>query len=286
MRHRAVRAQRTRRASSLARWGPPCSASAPGHSRPSSSRPSSWRAVPRPPLHPHPPRLTCSRRVPPRRRRHPQRRRSCRQRQRPPRRRPAHRHRRPSSSAGRWVSPKAGATVSTDVGDALGEAKCNRTGTTTFTKVVFSATWAGAGTKVMCTATAPGPGGTWACKANLRGRGARPGKVTLGFNVGGEGVPTAKSPDGTREITWAVPPGRPVKTSLTQIKPPDFEHGGNIGDVPRGVVGTNRLCRQVPRLLHHRVPSSIDGGERRQAVFRRGHGGRRLEARAPRDGAR
>ena len=130
---------------------------------------------------------------------------------------------------GSWVSPKAGATVSSDVLTLSVKPGASGPGTTTFTKVVFSGTWAGAGRKVMCTVTVPGSGGVWACKANLRGRGARPGEVTLTFDVYGEGVPTAESPDGARKITWAVPPGRPVKTALTQLEPPDFDHGDTTG---------------------------------------------------------
>ena len=81
----------------------------------------------------------------------------------------------------------------------------------------------------MCTATKPSSGGAWTCKANLLALGVPPGTVTFSFDVYGEGVPTASSPDGSREITYAVPPPKPTDADLTQIKPPDFENGDNTG---------------------------------------------------------
>ncbi len=130
---------------------------------------------------------------------------------------------------GTWVRPRADATLTSYAMTLSARPTASGPGVTTFTKVVFSATWAGANKKVVCTATKPGSGGSWACKANLLARGVPPGKVSFSFSVQGEGVPTAYSPGGSRKITYAVPPPRPTASDLTQIKPPDFEHGDNTG---------------------------------------------------------
>jgi hypothetical protein len=139
----------------------------------------------------------------------------------------------PTSAAlvlgGTWVSPKAGATLSSYTATLSARPTASGPGVTTFTEVVFSATRAGATKTVMCTVTKPGSGGAWTCKANLLALGVPPGKVTFSFDVRGEGVLTASSPDGPRKITYAVPPPRPTDADLTQIKPPDFENGDNTG---------------------------------------------------------
>ncbi len=87
--------------------------------------------------------------------------------------------------------------------------------------------WDGAEKKVVCKATEPGKNGVWGCKANLLALGVPPGEVTFTFDVGGVGVPVARSPDGSRRVTYAVKPPRPTKTHLQQIEQPDFETGDN-----------------------------------------------------------
>jgi hypothetical protein len=111
---------------------------------------------------------------------------------------------------GTWVSPKAGARLTSYVTTLSAKPTASGPGVTTLTKVVFSAKWAGAKRKTMCTATKPGLGGTWACKANLLALGVPPGKVTFSFDVHVAGAPAARSPDGPRKITYAVPPPRPA----------------------------------------------------------------------------
>jgi hypothetical protein len=139
----------------------------------------------------------------------------------------------PTSAAlilgGTWVSPKAGVTLTSYTTSLSARPTASGPGVTTFTKVVFSATWAGAEEKVMCTATKPGSGGAWTCKANFLALEVPPGTVTFSFDVYGEGVTTASSPDGPRAITYAAPPPKPTGADLTQIKPPDFENGDNTG---------------------------------------------------------
>lgn len=130
---------------------------------------------------------------------------------------------------GAWVRPKPKTTLTSYTTTLSARPTVSGPGVTTVTKVVFSAKWAGAKKRVMCTATKPDPGGAWTCKANLLAIGVLPGKVTFSFNVHGEGVPTARSPAGPRQITYTVPPPRPADAELTQIKPPDFENGNNTG---------------------------------------------------------
>jgi hypothetical protein len=57
--------------------------------------------------------------------------------------------------------------------------------------------------------------------------GVPPGKVTFSFDVSGVGVPAARSPDGVRRITYAVPPPRPANTRLQQLEQTDYESGDN-----------------------------------------------------------
>ena len=129
---------------------------------------------------------------------------------------------------GTWVSPKADARLSSYTTTVSARPTASGQGVTTFTKVVFSATWPGAGKQAICTARKPGPQGAWGCRANLLAHGVPPGKVTFSFDVHGEGVATAVEPDGPREVTYAVPPPRPTDTTLTLIKPPNWEVS-NIG---------------------------------------------------------
>jgi hypothetical protein len=127
--------------------------------------------------------------------------------------------------AGSWVTPDAGARLTSYTTTLSARPTATGTGVTTFTRVVFSATWEGGSKKTACKATKPGKHGTWACKANLLTLGVPPGKVTFSFDVVGVGVPIARSPDGPRRITYAVKPPRPNNTRLQQIEQPDTVHG-------------------------------------------------------------
>ena len=58
----------------------------------------------------------------------------------------------------------------------------------------------------------------------------RPGAVSFSFDVYGEGVSAARSPDGDRQVTYAAKPPKPTNASWTQIAAPDFsEDGDGIG---------------------------------------------------------
>jgi hypothetical protein len=90
-------------------------------------------------------------------------------------------------------------------------------GETTFTKVVFSATWPGAAKTVLCRAKLPDDDLIWSCTADLLAKGVPPGDVTFTFDVYGEGVPTARSPGGDRLVTYAVKPPAPTKTTWERV---------------------------------------------------------------------
>lgn len=126
---------------------------------------------------------------------------------------------------GTWVKPKAGGRLTSYTTTLSARPTGTGDGVTTFTTVVFSATWAGAATKTACKATEPDESGAWSCKANLLALGVPPGKVTFSFDIVGAGVAVAHSPDGPRPVTYAVKPPRPTNTRLQQIEQPDFEHG-------------------------------------------------------------
>ena len=128
---------------------------------------------------------------------------------------------------GTWVKPKAGGRVTSYTTTLSARPTATGDGVTTFTEIVFSATWAGAAKKTACKATEPRSNGEWSCKANLLALGVPPGKVTFSFDVAGVGVPSAHSPDGARWITYAVPPPRPTNARLQQIEEPDFVNGDN-----------------------------------------------------------
>ena len=128
---------------------------------------------------------------------------------------------------GTWAEPKAGGTLTSYTTTLSARPTATGDGVTTFTEVVFSATWAAAEKKVVCKATEPGKSGAWGCTSNLLALGVSPGEVAFSFDVLGVGVPVARSPDGPRQITYAVPPPRPTNTRLQQLEQPDFESGGN-----------------------------------------------------------
>jgi hypothetical protein len=128
---------------------------------------------------------------------------------------------------GTWVKPKAGGRLTSYTTTLSARPTATGDGVTTFTEIVFSATWAGAAKKTACKATEPGRNGEWSCKANLLALGVPPGKVTFSFDVSGVGVPVARSPDRARRITYAVPPPRPTNSRLQQLEQPDFESGDN-----------------------------------------------------------
>jgi hypothetical protein len=134
---------------------------------------------------------------------------------------------------GTWVQPKPGGRVTSYSMTLSARPTATGDGVTTFTKVVFSATWTGAARKVACKATEPGKNGVWGCKSNLLALGVPPGKLTLSFDVFGVGVPVARSPDGPRRVTYAVRPPRPTRTRLQQLEQPDFDRGGNLATLHR-----------------------------------------------------
>lgn len=111
---------------------------------------------------------------------------------------------------GTWVTPTRGARLTSYTTTLSASPTASGPGVTTFTKVVFSGTWAGAAKTVMCKATRPADSGDWQCRADLLALGVPPGQVTFSFDVYGEGVPTARSPDGPRRVIYAVPPPKPT----------------------------------------------------------------------------
>jgi hypothetical protein len=116
---------------------------------------------------------------------------------------------------GTWLLPKEGAELTSYATTLAAKPTAAGAGVTTFTKVVFSGTWAGAATSTMCTATSPADSGEWRCHADLLALHVPPGAVTFSFDVYGEGVPVARSPDGGRRVTYAVPPPKPTNPRWT-----------------------------------------------------------------------
>ena len=132
---------------------------------------------------------------------------------------------RPTSSAapqvlvlgGTWLRPKAGAELTSYATTLSAKPAATGSGVTTFTKVVFSGTWPGAAKTTMCTVTRPAELGEWRCRADLLALNVPPGKLTFSFDVYGEGVPVARSPDGPRRVTYAVAPPKPTNPRWTNI---------------------------------------------------------------------
>ena len=181
----------------------------------------------------------------------------------------------PTSAAldlgGTWVMPKAGARLTSYTTTLSARPTATGPGVTTFTKVVFSGTWAGAEKSVMCKATRPANSGAWSCRANLLALGVPPGKVTFSFDVYGEGVPVVRSPDGSRRVTYAVPPAEADRHTMEEHRDTRGQATGkSISHLPPALVRACRLCRRLPRLQHLGVPSRLEE-ERRHAVLRLGH---------------
>lgn len=132
---------------------------------------------------------------------------------------------------GTWVKPEAGERLTDYTTTLSARPSATGDGATTFTKVVFWAQSAGAEKVRACTTTEPGKGGAWSCKANLLALGAQPGKVTFSFDVHGEGVPAARSPDRSRRVTYAVPPPKPTDVRWKMIAEPDWESGDNTATI-------------------------------------------------------
>ena len=127
---------------------------------------------------------------------------------------------------GTWVMPTAGATLTSSRTTLAARPTGSGPGETTFTKVVFSGTWAGGAKTTLCKATRPADTGDWRCQADLLARGVPPGKVTFSFDVFGVGVPAARSPDGPRRVTYAVRPPKPTDTRWRSL--------GGVAATPNG----------------------------------------------------
>jgi hypothetical protein len=84
------------------------------------------------------------------------------------------------------------------------------------TKVVFMVAWGSHDPVQACTATSPDDAGTWTCKANLWQSGAALGKVTLSFDVSSNTGDVARSPDGTRRVTFAAKPPKPTNIVIRE----------------------------------------------------------------------
>lgn len=134
---------------------------------------------------------------------------------------------------GQWLRPKKGARLTSSSVMLAARPTGSGPGVTTVTRVVFSATWAGGERTVVCRATKPDGNGAWSCKANLLARGVPPGKVTFAFDVVGAGVPVARSPDGPRKVTYAVPPPMPTGVRWEQLTQPDYEEHGDVTAIHR-----------------------------------------------------
>ena len=157
-------------------------------------------------------------------------------------------------------------------------------GVTTFTKVVFSGTWAGADKTVMCKATRP---------ADIR-RLAVPGRPPRAGRAAGQGVVLVRrvrrgradlrSPDGPRRVTYAVPPPKPTD--------PRWKHLRELATQTEATAEIYRLRWSAPielrgrlsHLQHLGMPTRVEE-ERRHALLRPGHARRCLTARPAQAGA-
>ena len=121
---------------------------------------------------------------------------------------------------GAWLSPKADAHLTSHAVTLSAKPTASGPGATTFTEVVFWATWTGSKTTGVCTATKPSDKGAWTCTADLLSRGVPPGPVSFSFDVHGVGVSVARSPAGPRDVTYAVPPPKPLNARWKEIGTP------------------------------------------------------------------
>ena len=165
--------------------------------------------------------------------------------------------RRPGRDLGDADGRRDGDVVEDDLG---GEPDGLRTGETTFTKVVFSGTWAGGAKTILCKATAPSDTGDWRCQADLLALGVPPGKVTFSFDVFGVGVPTVRSPDGPRRVDLRRPAAEADRHPMEEPRGSRVKTERAIRrDLPPEVVGADRLRRRLSHLQHLGVPPRLDG---------------------------
>jgi hypothetical protein len=115
---------------------------------------------------------------------------------------------------GTWVKPRDGARITSTATTLAAKPAASGPGTTTFTRVVFRAAATGVASRTLCKASRPDEDGVWRCRADLLARGIPPGELTFTFDVQGVGVPAAISPDGPRQVTYAVAPPRPTDTRI------------------------------------------------------------------------
>jgi hypothetical protein len=72
--------------------------------------------------------------------------------------------------------------------------------------------------KAACVARNPDAAGDWTCTADLLKLGVVPGKVTFSFHVTDAVGAVTRAPDGTRTVTYAVPPPAPTGTTYKLVK--------------------------------------------------------------------
>ena len=118
---------------------------------------------------------------------------------------------------GTWVTPKAGASISSSRTTLAAKPSAGGPGEITFRKVVFRLRPKGGEETVACTARTPDDDGTWSCTADLLALGVPPGDLRLDFDIVAEGTTTAQSPDGVRKVTYAVVPPRPSAARWADI---------------------------------------------------------------------
>jgi hypothetical protein len=110
-----------------------------------------------------------------------------------------------------WASPNASATVKTY------KVKLSVTAGGSIATISYSVTSAGR-SKAACTASAPDPADTWTCTADLLKLGVVPGKVSFSVDATDVSGAVTKAPDGTRTVTYAVPPPPPTGAMYKQVK--------------------------------------------------------------------
>jgi len=117
----------------------------------------------------------------------------------------------PNASTASWASPKANATVKTY------KVKLSATATGSVARIEFFVTSSGK-SKAACVARKPDTAGNWTCTADLLKLGVVPGMVSFSFDATDASSAVRTAPDGTRSVTYAVPPPAPTDGTYKEWK--------------------------------------------------------------------
>ena len=117
----------------------------------------------------------------------------------------------PDATVASWASPKTNATVKTY------RVKLSATATGSVARIDYVVISSGK-PRAACVARRPDAADNWTCTADLLKLGVVPGKVTFSFDATDAAGAVTSPPDGTRTVTYAVPPPAPSGATYKLVR--------------------------------------------------------------------